>query len=552
MAADPSSELRAQRRALTVDLLDLLRRTVAAAAGPSIYRMETPSADGRKFPLSFDDLVDAIERFGATYLPWGSAESRPSPTVASLLESERVLPPLPDDDIARIIIDDRIFYMLQRQGRKDAAGIILGRYDIPHALPVVDRVLGQFQHGRELHDTVVVACQHLLGSVFAQMVSLRNLGVLPENCYILGKPYSSSRPVYEMFARAGFNIFKETVDFPATIVRSRKFYDEFMRQTLENISHAAIERATALREVPRLLLIDDGGLLIDTFENLARHAAGPLDIMAIEQTRGGILRLDEREEEKRRFSVINVAQCRAKLRTESPLIAESVVDHIQQRLDYLGAPRRRLIRDQRFLVLGYGAVGAWIAKELRSRRARAISVFDTDAARLAIAAANDLETPNTQQQALRSADVVIAATGHSSLQLEALNRIRRRMLLVSAGSSNREFGAFIPEMRVWGRMPAFDHEPSPFALLHGDYAIRARGVDAIILNGGFPVNFDGSIDPISPARIQLTRGLMVGACIQASTISRWRVGSPEVGRLLALRGDIDDFVESEALSKRAK
>jgi hypothetical protein len=43
-----------------------------------------------------------------------------------------------------------------------------------------------------------------------------------------------------------------------------------------------------------------------------------------------------------------------------------------------------------------------------------------------------------------------------------------------------------------------------------------------LLNGGFPVNFDGRVNSVAPSSIQVTRPLMLGAAMQALATSQRR------------------------------
>ena len=50
--------------------------------------------------------------------------------------------------------------------------------------------------------------------------------------------------------------------------------------------------------------------------------------------------------------------------------------------------------------------------------------------------------------------------------------------------------------------------------LHEFYIIDSEGKRFYVANGGFPIDFDGSLDPIAPEKIQITRALVLAACIQ--------------------------------------
>ena len=52
------------------------------------------------------------------------------------------------------------------------------------------------------------------------------------------------------------------------------------------------------------------------------------------------------------------------------------------------------------------------------------------------------------------------------------------------------------------------------------YRIGDEDHSFYLVNGGFPVNFNGGVDPIRPSRIQLTRSLLLAGAVQASHTKR--------------------------------
>ena len=61
------------------------------------------------------------------------------------------------------------------------------------------------------------------------------------------------------------------------------------------------------------------------------------------------------------------------------------------------------------------------------------------------------------------------------------------------------------------------------------YAVPQNGRTFYLVNGGFPVNFNGQVDPIGAAEIQLTRGLLFLGAVQA--------GCEQAPGLIALDGE---------------
>jgi hypothetical protein len=546
-----------------LDLLDMLRRlSLAPHVDAPTFRSNAVNAKTMSATSATDDMFKSVAQLiDKTGLLSARAPevilNAPSHLMAAIRWSRAWHSSILETSAGRSIADDYLFRKLRTMHFSAVLDRCLERFDIVDSLPLVDSVISRFGKPGGLRGVVALVCQHLLGSTLPQMLALQGLGITPEHTFIIGKPYSSSRPVFETYKRHGFRVVDATVAFPQSLILSRKGYDGFMRDHLEGLVAEAMEEAQHLRHTPRLLVIDDGGLLISTVSRyLASRPEIRPEVTAIEQTSGGLVRLEEDwratdPAPATRFPVISVAQSLAKLRTESPVIAASVVDQVQQRLNVL-LSERRLVAERRFLIVGYGAVGAWIARELRNRRVNRISVWDIDSGKVAIAAAQGFDTHTERTDAFANAEVVVAATGHSSFAEADVKTVPAGAVLASAGSSNREFGAILANAVLhrgaWGAPRV---RGSAFEQIHRDYDVdTAHGV-AHIVNGGFPVNFDGSTDPIPPRAIQLTRALMVSAMTQVATESLWWQGNVTSSQWsVPLRSELSDYVEREALELR--
>jgi hypothetical protein len=91
-------------------------------------------------------------------------------------------------------------------------------------------------------------------------------------------------------------------------------------------------------------------------------------------------------------------------------------------------------------------------------------------------------------------------------------------VLVSASSADVEFRAWqlrpsaesLGNPENWGQQGE-SHHPC-FSL----YRVPNGASHFYLVNGGFPVNFNGGVDPIAPEKIQLTRTLLYIGAVQAS------------------------------------
>src|SRR5207302_6537530 len=214
-----------------------------------------------------------------------------------------------------------------------------------------------------------------------QFDGLIKMGVRPENVFITGKPYSTSRAAYVELAARGVMMDDTSWRFPHADLKHNYAYEDRMRRAASHQLLNAAERLDELGKSAWLLILDDGGLFIE-----AASRSDSLEgrrVVAVEQTTGGIHRLARVGTV--RFPVISVAQSFPKLAREAPYIAESIIGELFgriRRLDPTIPPEQR-----HYLVVGYGSVGAWTARLLRDRGVKP-AVYDINNDKLSIAAAD--------------------------------------------------------------------------------------------------------------------------------------------------------------------
>jgi S-adenosylhomocysteine hydrolase len=173
---------------------------------------------------------------------------------------------------------------------------------------------------------------------------------------------------------------------------------------------------------------------------------------------------------------------------------------------------------RRALVIGYGAIGAAVAAELRRRR-RHVAVYDADRGRRVLAERDGHATYDHLHPALARGGLIVGCTGKAVLDRPDYPRIPDGAVLVSASSADVEFCAWqlrpsatcLGRPESWGSSNRNGHHPC-FSL----YRVRNGSRRFYLVNGGFPVNFNGGVDPIPPEKIQLTRGLLYIGAVQAS------------------------------------
>lgn len=373
----------------------------------------------------------------------------------------------------------------------------------PEPLPLIEHFLSSRSRHIDLSDVVIAAVQHIQGSTASMLNYFHQLGVPFSNMYLLGKSYSTHPAVMHLLGERGacvhpgstlFDVHGLTSDYREQL---RIFAQELLGRVM-----AELPRSRARR----LLILDEGGIITP----FARDCDIP--VCAVEQTRSGARFLAGIDD--LRFPIVNVAESEAKLEHESPLIAHSIIRALEGRMTYR-RPDLQLNALQA-VVVGYGVIGEAVARALRTAGAT-VAIHDEDEARLTVGceagfAAPDLSVSGSQ------ADVVIGCVGKSWPSERLVDCLPDDAFLACASSANVEFLGFLRTALKQnnGMFPEVEAGRSGLSWGHDDYVVEhARGKRSWLLNAGFPVNFDGSIDVIPPKLFQLTRALMVAGAIQA-------------------------------------
>jgi len=202
----------------------------------------------------------------------------------------------------------------------------------------------------------------------------------------------------------------------------------------------------------------------------------------VEQTTSGFERL---KVSKLSFPVFNIARSKAKLEYESPMIAGLIVNKIN------GYVKNNNLKNPKILVIGQGYIGKAI-KELLKKK---FIVNGCDKL------SNKCDFAGNYKSRLDEFDIIVGAVGKSIISADDFGKLKAGVILISASSSDREFSA------VYLRRL----EPKTKDC-HQDFAVN----NIILLNGGFPINFDGEEHSLRPEKIQLTRALLLAGVYEAT------------------------------------
>ncbi len=345
-------------------------------------------------------------------------------------------------------------------------------------LPLVKSVCSFFPK-ISLNDVLIIGCQHLLPTTLQMFYSLINKGLKPKNVYLLGKCYSTDPQTYRKMLKIKLNPHPLSFKFESNLP-----YDQLYEKKVKTFFNEILNTIN-LKNFKKIIILDDGGSLISLANQLLMHNFS--NIVGIEQTSAGYNRINQLK--KLHFPIINVARSKAKLTHENFLVAEiiskKILKHFKNSKQF----------PQKVLIIGNGPIGQAINQLLNTHFSN-IDCFDLTASRSTISL-------QKYKASLNSYDMIIGCTGKSILTKQDFNNLKKGVILVSASSSDREFNAFSIRKNSLIK--------NTFNTVHLDIHTK----DLILLNNGFPVNFDKDYSKIDHKGFQLTRSLLTGAIFQA-------------------------------------
>jgi hypothetical protein len=386
--------------------------------------------------------------------------------------------------------------------------------------------------GQRFDVTAALLMQHQLPTIVPMTRALISLGIDPERLHWVDIPYTADPGVQARLAELGI---PESNFAPSDYGLTTPYEPYQRRRVTEKIAALRSE----LGRDARLLVLDDGGYFADA---AACFADDLPRVCLVEQTRRGIMKLlasaaSRRYAESTRF--VNVAEARPKLTIEPPLIADTVVEALLETL----AARWEEIGAGPTLILGYGAIGRAVARALVDGGPAAsrstLHVYDPDPAAADAAGRDGFDVWDRSPFSSVQYRLVIGSSGTASFGVSDRPFLADGAILVSTSSGAAELSReqFIeladthPADEIW----VHDRDTLSTRDIHSTIRIQLVDRCAHFLNGGFPVNFNGTTDCDPPERIQLTRTMMLAGAVQA-------VEASEPG-IQPLREDMCDWLE---------
>jgi hypothetical protein len=343
-------------------------------------------------------------------------------------------------------------------------------------LPLLDWVASHTTRSR-LPDCAIVVHTHLLPNSFPFFRHLSYL-VGPGRIFLLEKPYSTIRSVFDNLVRSGYDV---------TQVRMEEGMPyAFATQKSSEILWRKVIQSQKQKGFKKILIVDDGG---DLWLSIPWQELKGVEIVGVEQTQRGIRRIEESA--VRIPPIVSVASSGIKKLVESEFIGISVVKKLKE----MGA----IDAAAQIGILGVGSIGGAVERALKTIGRSAICYDPTyhDSGARPDNAISSIDV------LLNKSDLIIGTTGSDSIIGTALERVSGVKILASASSADTEFESLLTLAGLSG-----DVFGTRIAQVHENLEMR-------ILNGGYPINFDRVKDSTPDEDIILTRCLLYIGAMQA-------------------------------------
>jgi S-adenosylhomocysteine hydrolase len=269
-----------------------------------------------------------------------------------------------------------------------------------------------------------------------------------------------------------------------------------------------------------MIVLDDGGRNLEYVYN---DISINIPIVGIEQTTAGlfnphVLALP--------VPFIDVAASAAKVFIEPKIIAYEILSKI---IDYLPCKPKGITCG----VVGLGTIGKAVTRKLLELGCETYFYE-----RQAIQKDDDIEKAkqvNSLDELISGSDYIFGCTGRDiskSLHIEKVSTNDK--FFISCSSEDKEFLALLRYIEKLN--PVLKRNPLDTLTCR-----LKNGATITILGGGFPINFDRISEAAPPEMIQITRGLLLGAIIQATIMENNFVNNNKDMRI-ALDAELQKFI----------
>jgi S-adenosylhomocysteine hydrolase len=460
-----------------------------ASAGQSFAAVQWLSIDAN-VPFAIASVLSELTAPDGT-IDAAAVEKRYGADVAALVREAATAPPTGRE----VALEDYpgVEVTLQRIDPK-LLGAFAKAKGQPERLPVIQKCVDALKGERPFEGMNAVMVQHMLGTQVELLSALEAAGLDPKNCTLMGRGYSDSKVVLSLARDKHYTVYD-------TAKSGLGGYEAQQEQLIRKALEQAIARAKTNGKP--ILVLDDGGLAAKMIHREFPQYASLF--RGVEQTSRGITELKKLKALS--MPVVDVARSPAK-RIEALFIDDAAGRRL---LTDLQALSREDVKGKKAVVYGYGPIGASVAHGLRALGAD-VTISDPVDGALETAAADGFAVAKDAHELLKSADLVMGCSGHRSVGPDELDLLKDGVIVASCSSAEVEIdNAYLGangSSHVLPRRGGYESN-------HESHEIHLGGRRLVLLNRGFPMNFDGAVNSVRPEDIQLTQGLMFIAAVQS-------------------------------------
>ena len=359
--------------------------------------------------------------------------------------------------------------------------------------------------GKPFEETAIVVAQHLLEETGSLIQALMEIRGDPKHIFVIGKPYSSNVRVWQRIQNLGAHV--EDLFF--------EWKPGEFESAYRNACHTLWAKVRSHRqntEVKRILILDDGGMLLNT---VPTDLIASQSVAAVEQTSKGLA-----VAAKCGFPVVGVACSAAKKRLEPSIVAETVWRKLETILPQACAAKT-------MAVCGLGNVGEGLSEFIIERfKLRETGAASTGRRLLAFDLRSEVldrfdfkghvVRANEPSDVFEQAEVIFGCTGLDFMagDLSKLNAIKdgRTRYLISCSSFDVEFASLLKQEQT-----ELNPGITPFDL--AEYT-NPKNTAFLLPQAGFPITFDRAPSSAPIEQMQMTRGLLLAGLVQAAKLAK--------------------------------
>ncbi len=336
----------------------------------------------------------------------------------------------------------------------------------------------QAKYGQPLSGHTLFVIQHVLDDLYHLIESFQALGCAADDICVVGIPYSSRSDAGEQIRKLGCQVELPQI-FP--------FDGCVCLHLLETLDKSIANNKP-------LIILEDGGYAVPLVSQLtAIGRVDPTKIKgAVEQTsRGGWVDEQLSRAGQLRIPVISIPHAMTKRTMEPPYIAEAIHRNLLSLLDVIdpdvGAKQVKVLG-----MYGFGSIGDKVARYF-GNQASVIYVSDPMPERSYDAYVRAKFGRLTPAR-LEKCDLILGATGATSIGLEVFERVKDRAILGSTSSRQVEIDIELLRRRSESEETIGTAGPCVMQIPMArrfHYAIGGGSKSVTVLYDGYPINFAG-------------------------------------------------------------